>query len=90
MGHSHSIKSHLWTHETGAFFLGWILESQWLRHCLHDWMSSVILFLVYLCEQHLLLLSRFLCGSGRGSSVGAVTFLCFPSRQILKGHEALS
>lgn len=56
--------------EPRDFFLGQVPESQWLRHCLHDRMPSVILFPLYLCEQHLPLLSCFLCGSGRGGSLG--------------------
>lgn len=42
--------------ELRDFFLGWIPESQCLRHCLHDWMPSVFLFPIYLCEQHVPLL----------------------------------
>lgn len=75
------------TAELRDFFLGSVPESQWLRHCLHDWMPSVILFPIYLCEQHLPLLSRFLCGSGRGSSLGLSPSCVSPADRFWKGTK---
>lgn len=66
------------------FFLRCVPESHWLRHCLHDWMSSVIPFPIYLCKQRLPLLSCFLCGSGRGSSLGLSPSCACPADRFWK------
>lgn len=48
----------------GGWFLGWVPQSQWLGYWLGGWMSTGVVFPIYLCERRLPFPAGFLSGSG--------------------------